>query len=214
MTWKNNESIFSILLSQFRCHLPDQTLMFDEEAKRLRWFLLPSEAMEWLQNAPKIGGDSKSAPFQVVTYPRNLTGMIEDMSWEPTRNIAALNNVVDKEFVDAVAGCSSVPFKEGMACVLNDGYSGGSQEHIPSLDRNKLVDNYPEDDSNETTRDANNHKTPIDSPINLNIVENTNNLDAGTTLNKSPEVCEDVHEAPGIYNDFVSICTHLCFIMV
>ena len=58
----------SISFNQTQVHLSDQTLLFDEEASRLRWFMLPSEAYQILKSknqpvTPAI------LPFEPPTYP-------------------------------------------------------------------------------------------------------------------------------------------------
>lgn len=46
--------------------LPDQTLLFQEQSEFLRWFLLPSEALNVMQNKSY---DRRETPFEPPTYP-------------------------------------------------------------------------------------------------------------------------------------------------
>lgn len=59
-------------ISQTRVQIADQTVMFDSEVNDLRWFLLPSEALLWLQNPQQAAAaaSSTTSPFHPVTYPR------------------------------------------------------------------------------------------------------------------------------------------------
>ncbi|KAJ8037376.1 Cysteine desulfurase 1, chloroplastic [Holothuria leucospilota] len=52
--------------------LPDQTLLFQEEAERLRWFMLPSEALSILQANPGENQALQTMPFDPPSYPLNL----------------------------------------------------------------------------------------------------------------------------------------------
>ncbi|XP_071500517.1 uncharacterized protein [Diadema antillarum] len=49
--------------------LPDQALLFDEEASRLRWFMLPSEASDILKSKNEQRVPTQPLPFEPPTYP-------------------------------------------------------------------------------------------------------------------------------------------------
>ncbi|XP_063961186.1 uncharacterized protein LOC129269590 [Lytechinus pictus] len=49
-------------------HLPDQTILFDEEATKLRWFMLPSEANKVLKDNKKTI-QASTLPFEPPSYP-------------------------------------------------------------------------------------------------------------------------------------------------
>ena len=53
--------------------LGEQAVQFDDYTERMRWFLLPSEAWQWLQDPARAAADAKTAspvPFQPLAYPR------------------------------------------------------------------------------------------------------------------------------------------------
>ncbi len=67
-----------------RVQLGDQSVMFDGQTEELRWFLLPSEALLWLQDPKQAASRSThKCPFDPVIYskpgatpsPRNLLSM-------------------------------------------------------------------------------------------------------------------------------------------
>ncbi len=54
-----------------RTQLADQTVLFDESVRDLRWFLLPSEAYDWLHNSQHAATKPRvNPPFTPITYPR------------------------------------------------------------------------------------------------------------------------------------------------
>ena len=55
-------------------HIADQTVLFDQDVGDLRWFLLPSEALMWLQKPQQAAAlGARKPPFQTATYPRKET---------------------------------------------------------------------------------------------------------------------------------------------
>ncbi|XP_033632009.1 uncharacterized protein LOC117293705 [Asterias rubens] len=76
-----------------RVQLPDQTLLFDEKASELRWFMLPSEARDLLgSSTSQLQGhdNTKKLPFEPIKYKESFRvdnvekrgGQIQEVSLE------------------------------------------------------------------------------------------------------------------------------------
>ena len=60
----------SLIFYQVRVPIGDQTLLFDEEAGPLRWFVLPSEVYPCLTDHSHAAKIKQHSPFIPATYPR------------------------------------------------------------------------------------------------------------------------------------------------
>ncbi|XP_078684958.1 uncharacterized protein LOC144918266 [Branchiostoma floridae x Branchiostoma belcheri] len=68
--------------TSLRLQLPDQALAFDEEAARLRWFLLPSEAQDYL-GSPHKDWPTRDPPFTPLKRVYSQPEAIEDGETTP-----------------------------------------------------------------------------------------------------------------------------------
>ena len=60
---------------QVRVHVGEQAAIFDEESERLRWFLLPSDALLWLHDPVAAAARGRvQMPFDPVRYPKEVAG--------------------------------------------------------------------------------------------------------------------------------------------
>ncbi|XP_055958857.1 uncharacterized protein LOC126829671 isoform X2 [Patella vulgata] len=126
--------------------LPDQCLLFDEESKKYRWFVLPSEAQDCLLGNKKNSVSIDQLPFcpEVLKQRLGLVDSIED-----TTNHISVNFWTQLKRENVGKGSDSeVQFSEGMVNCLDRGFTS---EEIPNK-RHKLSEDSQEKNYDSRTR--------------------------------------------------------------
>ena len=119
--------------------LGEQAVQFDDYTERMRWFLLPSEAWQWLQDPARAAADAKTAPpvpFQPLEYPRKKKSVTR------LSKVYIFINIYTINLIESVCSSSQTAGRSSCSIVSGDVSNCSHRLKVLSLTGSRLSSAY------------------------------------------------------------------------